>query len=100
MVEALENRNETTHMEVIPEEDKVVTLPTLNTSLPALSSIHGKPLRFAPGETLAPRAVPAEKPGARARRPPRLDLFDMAVVVLIVACAAACVYRLFWAIQS
>ena len=100
MVETLANRNETTHTEVIPEEDKVVPLPALNTSLPALPPIQGKPLRFAPGGTFAPTTVSEAKPKARAWRRSRLDLFDMAVVALVVVCATVCVYRLFWAMQS
>jgi len=86
-------------MEVVSEDDKAVLLSTPSPTLPGLPSLGGRPLRFASGEAVAPRAVPVEKPGACARRRPRLDVFDMAMLVLIIACAAVCVHRLSWAMQ-
>lgn len=83
--------------QVAPQTDSAVVL-SAPSALPNLPPIVGNPLRFAPGTTAAPRPLPARpKPLAR-RRPPTV-LFDLAVVGLIVACMAACVYRLFWAMQ-
>ena len=98
MVEAPSDRDKGIRPEVISENNDGDILSTLRSTLPALPIVEGRPLRFASGEALAPPVVRA-KPKARTRRRPRVDPFDMAVVVLIITCAAVCVYRLFWAIQ-
>jgi len=95
----LSDRDETVRLEVVSEDDKAVILPTPSPTLPALPSLGGRPLRFASGEAVAPRAVPVEKPRTRARRRPRLDVFDIAMLVLIIVCTAVCVHRLSWAMQ-
>ena len=97
MVEALSDKDMTVRTAVVSENDEDVIFSTPYPALPALPSIEGKPLRFVSGEAAA-RTVLGQ-PNARARRRPRMDLFDMAVFVLIVTCAAVCVYRLFWAMQ-
>lgn len=93
MVETLSDR------EVFSEGDGVATLPAAGTPLPALPSTGSNPLRFASGGAISPSAVPAARPRARTRRRTCSDLFDLAVVVLIIVCAATCLYRLFWAMQ-
>ena len=98
LVEALNDRDEAIHREASFESDEVVIPMARSHTLPALPPVAGIPLRFASGEAVAPRTVPAEKPKARAHRRPYLDWFDLAVIVLIVVCATVCVYRIFWAL--
>ncbi len=93
MVEAPSDRDEAIHREAPYGNDENVILLTPLTP-PALPSLGRNPLRFAPGGL-----APTRRPRTCARRRPLLGLFDLAVFVLITACAAVCVYRLFWAIQ-
>ncbi len=98
-MKALSDTGATVPTEVFSEDDEVVILSASNPTLPSLPAVEGKPLRFASGEAVTLRALPAVKPGKRARPRTYSDLFDAAVVLLMIVCAAACVYRLFWAIQ-
>lgn len=84
--------------QVAPQTDGAFIL-SAPAALPGLPPIAGNPLRLASGETVAPLAIPAARPKPLARRRPLTVLFDLAVVGLIVACVAVCVYRLFWAMQ-
>ncbi len=89
--------------EVLPGSGSALDFPAASPIPPALPLVEKKPLRFASGEIPAPRAFPAATPRAmprpRARRGPLSELFDLAVVALMVVCAVACIYRIFWAIQ-
>lgn len=86
-----------------PEPD----LLTQESTPPALPLIDGKPLRFAAPQTAAPptqarAAISAEPPAARSVRAQRdlgVDWFEIGTAVLILACAAICIYRLHWAMQ-
>ena len=98
MVEAPSDENQTIRMKVFSEDDKAVILSTPST-LPALPAVAGSPLRFAPGEAAPPYTFPVTKPRKRARHRTYSDLFDFAVIGLIIVCATVCAYRIFWAIQ-
>ena len=98
MVEAPSDRNDALRIEVFSEDDEAVILSTPSAP-PNLPSVAGNPLRFASGKTVVPHVVQARKPRKRARHRTYSDLFDLAVVVLIIVCAAVCVYRIFWAVQ-
>jgi len=99
LVETSNGSDKAIRMEIFSEDDTAVIFPAPNPALPTLPSLGGNPLRFVSGEAVAPRAMPVEKPRAHARRRPCLDLFDMAVMVLIIACGTICIYRIFWAMQ-
>ena len=98
MVEAPSDKIGTIRMEVFSEDDEAVLLSTPSIP-PALPAVAGSPLRFASGEAAAPTFIPARKPRKRVRHRTYSDLFDLAVVVLIIVCAMVCAYRIFWAIQ-
>lgn len=97
-MKALSDTGAALHTQVFSEEDEVV-LSASNPVLPSLPAVRGMPLRFASGEATAPRALPVTGPRKRARCRTCPHLFDMAVVALMIACAADCGYRLFWAMQ-
>jgi len=84
--------------QVAPQADDAVIF-SAPAALPNLPPIAGNPLRFASGKTTAPLILPTVRPKPLARRGPLTVLFDLAVVGLIAACMAVCVYRLFWAMQ-
>ena len=103
MVEALNHTDDTVHRGIGVESDEAITFSAPHI-LPALPSLGGRTLRFAVGEGIALGDALLEPPQdyqlqRRTRRRPRLDLFDVAQIVLILASAAVCIGRLLWAVQ-